>query len=65
MVLLRMAKRKNIVVIQKIAYIGSRKHTFRVYKTVFLHKTDVLVILVVFLAIPTPKRSKPSRFTNM
>ena len=60
-----MAKRKNLGVMQKITYIGSKKHTFRVQKTVILHKTDVLVILVVFLAIPAPKQSKPAIFTNM
>ncbi len=65
MVLLRMAKRKNLVLMQKIAYIGSRKHTFRVQKTVILHKIYVLVTLVVFLAIYIPNRAKPSIFTNM
>ena len=41
-----MSKRKNLGVMQKIAYIGDGKHTFRRVKTVNLRKTNVLVTLV-------------------
>jgi len=41
-----MAKRKFLGVMQKTAYIRDGKHTFRVVKTVFLRKTNVLVSLV-------------------
>jgi len=64
-VLLRMAKRKNLDIMQKIAYIGDRKHSFRIVKTLFLHKTYVLVILVPFLAYSAPKPAKLYNCTNM
>ena len=64
-VLLRMAKRKYLGVMQKTAYIRDGKHTFTVLKTLFLHKTDVLVTLVPFLAYLAPKQSKLFICTNM
>ena len=60
-----MAKRKNLSVMQKIAYIRDGKHTFRVYKTINLHKTDVLVTLVSFSAYLAPISAKLYLCTNM
>jgi len=60
-----MAKRKNLGVMQKIAYIGDRKHTFRIVKTIFLHKTNVLVTLVSFFTYLHPKQTKLYFCTNI
>jgi len=65
MVLYGMAKRNFLDVMRKIAYIGDGKHTFRVVKTLFLRKTNVLVTLVAYLRYLYSNRAKLYDCTNM